>query len=364
LQFLTIHKSKGLEFDTVILPALNRRPRNPDNELVLWQEVLVNNQMRLVAAPMTMGRKDTKNSPTVYQFLKELEAERNTNEIVRLLYVAATRSERHLHLIATMQKTAKDELKPVAKSLLEMLWPAVEADFVQAATLDVSKYAMNLSVSSASFVPKLQRLPIELLRNSIAEFKPQNRLPSKTSAINQELENLADAVINIDLQRHSGILAHKYMELLATTDLKLWNEQRIEQCEQAMQTWLMQQGHSANEARQGGAQVLNALNATLNSKYGQWVLYQHTDAASEVSLFDANSDEVNNHIIDRTFIENGIRWIVDYKLTEPDGNANLAGVAELHRPQLERYAALFCGHGLPIKKAVFFLSLGELVELL
>ncbi len=39
LQFLTIHKSKGLEFDCVILPALNRKPRQADSPLMLWEEV-------------------------------------------------------------------------------------------------------------------------------------------------------------------------------------------------------------------------------------------------------------------------------------------------------------------------------------
>ena len=80
-------------------------------------------------------------------------------------------------------------------------------------------------------------------------------------------------------------------------------------------------------------------------------------------------------MIDRTFVENAVRWIVDYKLTTLDENddltRNLTGdlsrdlnlVAEQHRPQLERYASLFVSEGLPIKTAVLFLSLGKLVEL-
>ena len=362
LQFLTIHKSKGLEFDTVILPALNRRPRNADNELVLWQEVLVNNQMHLVAAPMTTGRKDADNNPTVYDFLKELEAERNNNEIVRLLYVAATRSERYLHLIATMQKTAKDELKPVAKSLLEMLWPAVETEFIQAKTLDSSQYAMNLSTSLVAFVPKLQRLPLAMLMNPIVEFKAKNSLTAKVGSPTQELTNLADTLTNIDLQRHSGILAHKYMELIASTDLQKWTTERILQCRNAMQIWLVQQGHSTQDAQLGSTQVVKALQTTLESPQGQWVLHPHTEAVSELSLFDVNVDGVNLHVIDRTFVEEGIRWVVDYKLTHVV-DLDLTLEAEQHRSQLERYSALFNTTTIPVKKAVFFLSLGKFVEL-
>ncbi|CAG0951929.1 hypothetical protein ARNL5_00178, partial [Anaerolineae bacterium] len=41
LQLMTIHKSKGLEFDTVILPGLHRGTGNGDSPLMLWEEVLV-----------------------------------------------------------------------------------------------------------------------------------------------------------------------------------------------------------------------------------------------------------------------------------------------------------------------------------
>ena len=36
LQLMTIHKSKGLEFDTVILPGLGRIPRRETERLLLW----------------------------------------------------------------------------------------------------------------------------------------------------------------------------------------------------------------------------------------------------------------------------------------------------------------------------------------
>lgn len=356
LQFLTIHKSKGLEFDTVILPALNRKPRNDDNELVLWQEVLVDNRMHLLAAPMNTGRKDNKSEPTVYSFLKALEAERNTNEIVRLLYVAATRSERYLHLVATIQATKDGDLKPASKSLLEMLWPAVVVDFLTAQPLKVS--AASGTGDLAAFIPKLQRLPLELLVNPIqSATKPISNIPEQV----QILDDLASQVTVVDLQRHCGTLAHKYMELMSA-DVHNWNAARVAQCIPAMQTWLMQQGHSLQDAEFGSAQVSKALQTTFASPQGQWVLYAHTESASELSLFDANSEAVNLHVIDRTFIADGVRWIVDYKLTQVE-DFDAAVEAELHRPQLERYAALFANTGVTVKKAVFFLSVGKLIEI-
>ncbi|OIR17755.1 ATP-dependent helicase/nuclease subunit A [mine drainage metagenome] len=371
LQFLTIHKSKGLEFDTVILPALNRPPRHADNELVLWQEVMVDGHLHLIAAPFTPTKKAnaaTKSSaPSVYQFLKDLEGIRSDNEIVRLLYVAATRSQRQLHIIASMQPNKKGELRPAAKSLLKVLWPAVQADFEQATSMQPSQGGGSMDIRQ--FQPQLQRLDSSELGRVLDAVLSNANVDSNsvTLAPNQGIASLADYLKGADLQRHCGTLAHKYMEMLAATELVLWDAARLQQCKAAMQKWLMQQGHAAMPAQQGAAHVLAALQTTLSSDAGRWVLKPYADAASELSLMqtqeaDAQSP-VQNHVIDRTFVEDGVRWIVDYKLTQLDENIDFTEAAKQHRPQLERYAGLFVNAGLPIKMAVLFLSTGMLVEL-
>lgn len=39
LQIMTIHKSKGLEFDHVIVPGLGRLSRNNEKKLFMWMEI-------------------------------------------------------------------------------------------------------------------------------------------------------------------------------------------------------------------------------------------------------------------------------------------------------------------------------------
>jgi ATP-dependent exoDNAse (exonuclease V) beta subunit len=378
LQFLTIHKSKGLEFDTVILPALNRQPRNTDNELVLWQEVMVNQQSYLIAAPLTSkvisATSNTKNAtPSVYDFLKSLEKERADNEIVRLLYVAATRAQRQLHVIASVQMSQKGEVKPLANSLLQSIWPALEADFMRATPLSINATEASM-IDVNQFKPQLQRLysqeftgnflelNAEVAARKLSQYRSQNDVDTSLALKQSGL------LVEADLYKNCGILAHLYMQLFAKTDLQSWREYKLAQCQSAMQQWLMQQGHTAKHALQGATQVQTALQTTLNSHEGQWVLQAHTDAVSELSLMQLTDDGVRSHVIDRTFIENGSRWIVDYKLTQLDqqldGGMNLTLLAAQHRPQLERYASLFVDEKLPIKKAVLFLSMGELVELI
>jgi ATP-dependent exoDNAse (exonuclease V) beta subunit len=382
VQFLTIHKSKGLEFDTVILPSLNRQPRQGDNELVLWQEVMVDNHLHLIAAPLKSKAVNKNNTgANVYDFLKNLEKQRAENELVRLLYVAATRAHRQLHLIASVQANKDGEIKPVANSLLQALWPAVEADFRLATPQllsDVSEQVLDIS----QFKPQLQRLHSrEFSSDFLGDFSQHATKNYHQNALLDGEANIPKTSFNepltsIDLHKNCGTLAHLYMELFAKTDLQSWHKQRLAQCQSAMQKWLMQQGHTAKHALHGAVQVQTALQTTINSEAGQWVLKPHIEAVSELSLMQVTDAGVKNHVIDRTFVENGIdgknvRWIVDYKLTASDESVDLTAdlttdltvVAEQHRPQLERYARLFASEGLQIKYAIYFLSSGNLVEL-
>jgi ATP-dependent exoDNAse (exonuclease V) beta subunit len=99
--------------------------------------------------------------------------------------------------------------------------------------------------------------------------------------------------------------------------------------------------------------VVRQLQITRLSTAGQWLLQAHDQAASEWAVSDPNA----THVIDRTFVADGIRWIVDYKTTR-----NTQATAEDHRAQLERYRDCF-GQTHPIQLAVFFTDRGELALL-
>jgi ATP-dependent exoDNAse (exonuclease V) beta subunit len=361
VQFLTIHKAKGLEFDSVILPALNRKSRADDNDLLLWEEVEVEHERHLIAAPVHSKGSKNKGLPNLYDYIKNLEKIRSNNEVVRLLYVAATRSQRQLHLIASMQKNNDGELKPVANSLLAALWPAVAKAFIE--TPEQAPLATTTKgLDPRQFKAQLQRLPSAAYAQASLGLSP---LQTPLTAIQLDAGNAAatqsSPLGQKDLYKDCGTLAHAYMELLAqraglaSSAVAAWHK--------PMRRWLMRLGHSDSMSKQGADIVMAALQTTLASQVGQWVLRNHDQAASELSLMQVGDSGPKNHVIDRTFIEQGTRWIIDYKLGLGDEAASSAAAAEAHRPQLARYASLFANAGLPIKTAVLFLSTGRLVEL-
>jgi ATP-dependent exoDNAse (exonuclease V) beta subunit len=133
-----------------------------------------------------------------------------------------------------------------------------------------------------------------------------------------------------------------------------------------MRHWLRQQGHAAHMASEAAARVQQLLTTTLSSAEGQWVLDAHEEASVELALMQLTVDEAKQHIVDRTFIAGGARWIIDYKTTALDVDASpeaLSSAAENYRQQLESYAGLFKQEGLPVRCAVFFMHIGKLVEL-
>ena len=93
LQIMTIHKAKGLEFDTVIVPGLGRPPRGDDARLFLWMEQPRrggDGAAALLLAPIQeAGAEDD----PIYRWLQKVEAEKERLEAGRLLYVAATRAQ-------------------------------------------------------------------------------------------------------------------------------------------------------------------------------------------------------------------------------------------------------------------------------
>ena len=358
LQMMTIHKSKGLEFDTVILLGLGTATggNKGDKPLILWEEVQADKHMELLAAPfIPKGARDN-DAVSVYDFLAMREKVRDANEDARVLYVAATRAERKLHLVGYAAKNKDDDIKPAANTPLALLWPAVSHYFEG---IEKPENADIVEDDIANFTPQLVRLkqlqiPMVLQSNQTKTVATQANvtLPSHSMLL---APNLA-----ADL----GSLAHLYMEMIAKEGLEQWPASRIDIASQAMRFWLVQRGHAKNIIEKQVALVINALKRAIASPQGSWILASRASLQTELSISTTNhQNQAEEQRIDLTFTETGRRWIIDYKLGLEVTEANANAAAIVHQPQLAGYAVLFINEGLPIKTAVFFLSLGKLITL-
>lgn len=94
VEIMTMHKAKGLQFDTVILPQLSRKRGQDDLPLLLLEEML--DGSILIAPRPARGR--SHEDDRFYQWLLRRERQRLHEERKRLFYVAVTRAERKLVL--------------------------------------------------------------------------------------------------------------------------------------------------------------------------------------------------------------------------------------------------------------------------
>ena len=359
LQFMTIHKSKGLEFDTVILPGLDGGNPPDEAKLVIWEEVALDNgDTELVAAPFVpTARKRQQaainpNTITTYDYLNDLDKTRAAYEDARVLYVAATRAERQLHLLGIAKPDKSGEPQPRKNTFLHLLWPAIHAWFTAEHDIAARFPPAKTEADIRDFVPKLIRV-----RHPATPVALQTSPVAVTPGYPHASEDTTIAALEADI----GTLAHLYLQLVAEQGIAGWEDAIKDQFSNrtpAMQRWFRQQGYLEADAAQAATRVAGLLTITLQSEDGKWVLQPHDQAASELAIEQLADSK---RIIDRTFVADGVRWIVDYKSMPVSNQQDLNSLAVQFKPQLAAYAQLFAQEALTVKLAILFLSIGKIV---
>ena len=366
LQVMTIYAAKGLEFDTVILPGINRDTGGDGPRLMHWFELA--DIDRIVLSPMrnVAEKAAQKRSGDLIQFISGVERERQKLENGRLLYVAATRAIRELHLLGALQPSTKGELRPGAATLLGELWPAIaeeESPGLLARWSDAGETDGAPAAATTEPLPQLyRRLP--------ATWAPPPMpagvaVPEAAASVPREPIEFSWAGENARL---AGELVHRVLQRIAETGLDSWVEaggfaRHRDWCERQ----LREVGISGREAQPVVARVERAVTRCVASVEGRWVLSAHAEAGCEVALTALLDGRLYNLVLDRTFIADDVRWIIDYKTSTHSGG-DLAGFLESeksrYRGQLERYrAALALTETRPIRTALYFPLLDKLVTL-
>ena len=332
LQIMTIHKAKGLEFDTVIVPGLDKGPGRTDMPLFLWRERFGG----LLLAPIReTGGEDDK----AYRYLKDLDAQAEDLEAARLLYVAATRAESRLHLLACTKCDHHGELKPPAsRSLLARAWPVAEAHY---ARMVPEQLAMDFMHAPRAPITTLTRLALD----------PARVLPPE--AVRWEAPPQAGAGEEIEFSwagetaRHAGSVVHRWLQRMADDELRGWDEKRVRSLRPRFARELERRGVPRAESARSVELVATALANALADARGRWVLGPHAYARSELRMRSALAGELRTHVVDRLFRDaDGVEWIVDYKTSRHEGadvEAFLDRERDRYTRQLRAYAALRSG---------------------
>ena len=138
--------------------------------------------------------------------------------------------------------------------------------------------------------------------------------------------------------------------------------------EPKIKTALLGEGLPLEQTENALKQAIKGISNTLKDPIGRWILSNHDQAETEYPLTFLSENHFTRNIIDRTFVEDGIRWIIDYKTSRHDGDSLktfLDSEVNRYKPQLDRYESLLKDFGefREIKKALYFPLLKEWREI-
>jgi ATP-dependent exoDNAse (exonuclease V) beta subunit len=269
-----------------------------------------------------------------YRYLRDLNADAEDVESSRLLYVAATRAEKHLHLMACLGCDRDGELKkPPAHSLLSRAW----------------------QVAATSFAPREvpgsgegTRSPDLLVVNRLAHGFHVPSLPEPVrwkSATERRAEEEIEFSWAGETARHVGTVVHHWLQRIADDALRGWDARRVDALRPLFARELERRGIQRSRSKDAAGLVADALNNSLADERGRWLLGPHPEARSEHRLRLRGADGIRSYVIDRLFRDvAGERWIVDFKTSRHEGGGIEAFLDEQrtrYEPQLNAYAAAF-----------------------
>jgi hypothetical protein len=165
-----------------------------------------------------------------------------------------------------------------------------------------------------------------------------------------------------EVARHVGTVVHALLQRIAREGLAAWDGLRVTGERSRLAAALAVEGVVPGEVDEATARVVETVVRVLADPRGQWLLAPHPEAVCELPLSGVVDGRTVHCVLDRTFVEHGTRWIVDYKSSTHEGgdaDAFLAAEWDRYRPQLERYARLMAGlDARPIRIGLYHPLLG------
>lgn len=357
LQIMTLHKSKGLEFDTVIIPGLGRSPGSGDPQLLYWMErPLEFGGSDLVLAPI---KKYAEDENPIASFLQEMEKEKCRYEYGRILYVGATRAKGHLHLLGHVNtkksKQKEPELSaPPKDTLLASLWPVVKNDFVTVfshwqAPDEAPGSEIAKSPAVIKRVPGGWKVPAPS-ESVLIESKTSESPMGEQVEFSWAGENA----------KCIGTVVHRLLQEIGRRGVETIVSDSLDHLCKTGRILLSQSGIPQAYLDASMKRVVEALEGAVTSERGRWLLSSaHTEIRSEYPLTAVQAGRVHRMVLDRTFVDElGTRWIIDYKTGMHAGGGLvefLDSEQERYKNQLEAYArAMQVLDARPIQLGLYF----------
>jgi ATP-dependent exoDNAse (exonuclease V) beta subunit len=305
LQIMTIHKSKGLEFDWVILPDMGSAPQTIKLNALEWLNI---SNETLFLTTLSSDPIHQKNN----HLFKWYEKKQIHHETQRLCYVAFTRARTRLFLL-----DSSDDAKTGSFRAL------FATDFFQKGSVQTKYHTVSHSIP-------FTRLPLAFYQNtSCPAIRTQNLLAFQDGF----------------WQKQIGIITHRILQWICE-----FHPISMDEIPWQIAIHMLK----AFDGEEKGLPIIQKLiKGFWYCPIGEWIRSPHSHEKNEFSLLIRDELIMREAIIDRMFIEHDTLWIIDFK-TSIDSEDN----RQKYQLQVNQYAAylsnLYPNHR--IKCGLYFLA--------
>ncbi|MEY3671114.1 MAG: hypothetical protein RI904_771 [Pseudomonadota bacterium] len=343
VEVMTMHKCKGLQFESVILYGLHHGPTSDRVPLVYFEQV----GSKLMLGPIKPRAREGHDPISRYLGLREKR--RGDYEVDRLLYVAATRAKQRLHLVAELSVKDGAVAKPASGSLLGRLWsswPSVEVP-------------PDVQQSDPAVAPIPAHRGSDLLRRELTALSAQaDKAREGLTRMTELGAGYTQAYAWPATKSHErvlGTLVHAWLDHLGRHSGRDWSVDKLREQRGRIELQCRQIGLPQEQIVDSAQEVLETLLAMMTNERGQDLLLR-LDARREWALLDT---EGKVSVLDLAISEKTGWLVVDYKTGRPamDESREAFGVRMLARyaAQLARYCEQVSAlDGRPARAALYF----------
>ncbi|MEN0042726.1 MAG: UvrD-helicase domain-containing protein [Pseudomonadota bacterium] len=366
---MTIFKSKGLEFDHVIIPALQATTQRSQKPALLFDLRAQDGRNSILFS--TVSDRVTDGGDALHDLLWRREQIRSRHELDRLLYVATTRARRSLHLFGGARRNKDGQLSRLSvDSLFGRFGDVALRALEEAPDRRDDRESTVAGETEAGMLPMTTR--------RIARVWQRPPLPAPdtdTRFVGQPATDPVEFDWAGSGARHVGTVVHAWLHGLAGSGDPASHLGDRAQVAAQSRRLLAELGVAESDLDGHVARVIDALDGATQSKDAGWLIgAAGPEDRAEFALGAVVEGTVSRLVIDRVVRDsNGTLWIVDYKTSRHEGGdleGFFANECRRYRSQLEGYAravTAWYAHREqalgPLRLGLYFTQYGRLMPL-
>jgi len=348
---MTIHKSKGLEFDHVILAGLSHAKPSGNKPLMTF--------LRLgdCLIPSALSRDGEAGS---YELMRFIGNQQQDNELKRQFYVATTRQKSTLSLFIPVKVKDDGRFVPKSNTLISKIWPAL------------GKYIMSANFVSLAPSPHAEESVITQDVRMVADADEMVKaMPEKMLVAERCVDdglNHAEFSLAEQWRAVEGTVIHSLIETIVKNKIVKVDEFLTEK-QKGIRALLIKKGYPVDHIGEGLANVMGDVSRVYQSDTTRKVLLDIADTGLSEQRYTRDQGAFTvNKVLDLIYVHGDTTIIIDIKSNRMNKGESITAfksrLIKTHLEQLLSYRKIIGSIGLVTRISTYILitSLGEMIE--